>query len=288
MKQLICLFGIAILSLSVRATGIEWSHLSVEKAIEQAGKEGKFVFIDVFATWCGPCKYLDKKVFPDEALGEYFNEHFISLELDGERGEGPAIMQQFELSAFPSLLFLNGEGKLVQKQVGAMDAEGLLSVAKEVVDPSSSPLYKMKVAFDEGKRDKEFLFEYMTTLLQRDQDPTEVAATYAKTYPELDLGTENEFLVFLFGVHDLEHPSMAEYLKDIAKFEERFPESSQYKIGSVLGIYGEQALEAGNPEIGLEAIRKLHPALKKLLGKEAPKLKELEEDFQEAYEEEMG
>ncbi|MEM1000062.1 MAG: thioredoxin family protein [Bacteroidota bacterium] len=284
MKKLFGLLGILTFTLlSAQASGIDWSSLNVEKAIAKANAEHKLVFIDVFATWCGPCKYLDKKVFPDAELGAYFNAHFVNLELDGERGEGPQIIQRYGVEGFPTLLFIDGDGKLIHKQVGALDAPSLLQMGREVVDPTSSPVYQMKQAFAEGKRDKAFLSDYMIELLQRDKDPTEPATAYAETHPELDLDTEIEFLVFLFGVHDLDHPVAQTYLANIKTFENRFPESGQYKIGFFLKDYGARAIDARDPEIGLRAIRAVHPALKKLLGKEVPKLKEMQASFREAY-----
>ncbi len=90
---LFCLFAAFIIE--VGATGIEFQTLSLNDALAKAKKENKHVFIDVYATWCGPCKYLAKEIFPDSDLGEFMNEHFVSIQLDGEKGDGVMLMKKF-------------------------------------------------------------------------------------------------------------------------------------------------------------------------------------------------
>ncbi|KKX50276.1 thioredoxin domain-containing protein [Sphingobacterium sp. IITKGP-BTPF85] len=38
--------------------GLNWSQIK-----EKAKKENKFIFVDLFTTWCGPCKYMSASVF---------------------------------------------------------------------------------------------------------------------------------------------------------------------------------------------------------------------------------
>ena len=53
----IFLLALLVLSLSFRADAqTEFRHISFDEAKTAAKAEGKFIFIDFFTTWCGPCK----------------------------------------------------------------------------------------------------------------------------------------------------------------------------------------------------------------------------------------
>ena len=113
-------FGIiAVLFLSVYAftnpqvdftrnteTGIQFQNEKWITALQRAKKENKLIFLDVYAVWCGPCKRLKKNTFSNAEVGQVFNHKFINLAMDGEKGEGPDLMEQYRLTSFPSLLFI--------------------------------------------------------------------------------------------------------------------------------------------------------------------------------------
>ncbi|HHJ49972.1 MAG TPA: DUF255 domain-containing protein [Phaeodactylibacter sp.] len=101
--------------------------------LEQAGREGKLVFIDMYATWCAPCRLMEEEVFTDEEVAAYFNENFINYRVDTEKGNGVNLAGIFEVRVLPTLLFLNEKGQvLVRKEGAAMQTE-MLSLAKEAV-----------------------------------------------------------------------------------------------------------------------------------------------------------
>src|ERR1044072_2926152 len=66
--------------------GIKWTTgLSWEQVKQKAKAENKYIFIDVFTTWCGPCKMMDKTVFINDTVGTFFNQHFISVKVQMDR-----------------------------------------------------------------------------------------------------------------------------------------------------------------------------------------------------------
>lgn len=109
-------------------SGIKFSKLSFEKAIKQAKSSGKLIFIDVHTSWCGPCKEMAKTTFTDSEVGKVFNGKFINLKIDAEADtDGPMISKAYTVSAYPTLLFVNSEGKLIRKLVGKQSKEKLLA-----------------------------------------------------------------------------------------------------------------------------------------------------------------
>ena len=47
-----------------------------DKALTKAKDQEKIIFIDAYTTWCGPCKMMDREVFTDSAIGDFYNENF--------------------------------------------------------------------------------------------------------------------------------------------------------------------------------------------------------------------
>lgn len=115
-------------STTISLSGIKFSKISFQKAIKQAKSSGKLIFIDVHTSWCGPCKEMAKTTFADPEVGNVFNKKFINLKIDAEEdNDGPMISKAYSISGYPTLLFVNGEGKLVRKLVGKQSKEKLLA-----------------------------------------------------------------------------------------------------------------------------------------------------------------
>jgi thioredoxin 1 len=110
------------------SSGIKFDKTTFEKAIKKAKSSGKLIFIDVHTTWCGPCKEMAATTFQDSEVGDLFNKKFINLKIDAENDDdGPRISKAYSISGYPTLLFVNGDGKLVRKLVGKQSKEKLLA-----------------------------------------------------------------------------------------------------------------------------------------------------------------
>ena len=101
-----------------RVGGIKFETGSLESVLAKAKAEGKMVFVDCYTSWCGPCKMLAKQTFTDATVGDYYNDRFISIQIDMEHGEGPELAKRYGVSAYPTLIYLDSNGNLITKQVG--------------------------------------------------------------------------------------------------------------------------------------------------------------------------
>jgi thioredoxin 1 len=114
--------------------GIAFVTPSWKETIARAKKENKLVFLDAYASWCGSCKLLKKRTFPDEKTGKYFNEHFISVAIDMEKGDGPALARQYGVDAYPTLIITDTAGKPVSSVKGYMEPGDLIDFGKNALD----------------------------------------------------------------------------------------------------------------------------------------------------------
>ncbi|GAB2552705.1 thioredoxin family protein [Spirosoma aerophilum] len=118
--------------LSNDAEGIQFTEASWREILKKAKAEKKVIFLDAYASWCGPCKLLQKNVFTKKAVGDFYNEKFINVKMDMEKGEGPALAQVYPLEAYPTLLFIDGNGKILKKVLGLQTPENLIAIGKSV------------------------------------------------------------------------------------------------------------------------------------------------------------
>lgn len=242
-KNALVLLLALMFSPMVMAEGIKFDHLSLDEALSKAKKENKIIFIDVYATWCGPCKYLSNSVFTDDDLGAYMNENFISVKIDGEKEDGIALAMDFEVDAYPTMMFVSPENKLLKKIVGAVEADRILSTAQGVVDPESTEIYKLQAAYDAGSRDQELMFDLITETLDLGEDAVPIALEYVEHFPDLDLEKEDDFLIFYLTSDDLDNPHVIEFINNPQKYSDLHSGLAQRKIDAMIGRIVEESVK---------------------------------------------
>ncbi|MBI2284496.1 MAG: thioredoxin family protein [Bacteroidetes bacterium] len=107
-------------------SGIQFISSDWSKALAEAKKQHKLIFLDAYASWCGPCKLLKKKTFPDKSVGDFFNANYINIAIDMEKGEGPLLSEKFEVSAYPTLIIADADGNIVTYTRGYITPKQLI------------------------------------------------------------------------------------------------------------------------------------------------------------------
>lgn len=194
---------------------ITFEHGTLEEALAKAKQAKKPLFVDVYATWCGPCKQMAATAFVDPEVTSFYNTNFISLKLDGEKNDGPGVMQKYGISAYPTLLYFNANGDLVAKVVGGQQAKQLLSKGKDIVNPESNPVFSANKAYQKSKKKQEDLKAYVKVLQENEHDSLgKYASEYYQKYPNLNLKDPVELEVFKSAVHDYKSPLSKQFLND--------------------------------------------------------------------------
>lgn len=114
--------------------GVDFFQGTFKQALAKAKKENKLVMFDAYTTWCGPCKVLKTKVFPNKELGAYINKRFVSIGVDMEAGEGLQLANQYPVDGYPTIFFLDADGKVKKKVLGLPRgmAKEFLAIAQSV------------------------------------------------------------------------------------------------------------------------------------------------------------
>ncbi len=217
MKHITILFSILIACSAVTAQQIDFEYDGWEKIKKQAAKEDKIIFVDAFTTWCGPCKWMAANVFTDESVADFYNDNFINLKFDMEKGEGLDFAKEYKVVAYPSLLFIDGDGAIVHKRLGALPAEEFLAFGKEALDPEKR-IGTLITEYENGNRESAFLKMYVTRMIAAGIDPMEATDLYFASLSDEELVTEENFMLIR-----MLRPSMdSDYFTKVVEHKDQF------------------------------------------------------------------
>ena len=147
--------------------GIRFFEGTWEEALQQAKKEGKMIFMDCYADWCGPCFNMVKTIFPLKEVGDFYNRHFINLKCNMEKGEeGKSLKQRFDVVAYPTYLFITDEGYVAMRGAGYMKADAFIALAEKAIAVGRNG---NEERFAKGERDGAFLKVYVNELVAAHQ-----------------------------------------------------------------------------------------------------------------------
>ncbi len=112
-----------------------------EQAIEASKLQKKKIVVDIYTSWCGWCKELDKNTFTEPFIAKYLNENYYAIKFDGEfKGDITINGKVYKLAAggrngfhelaaeltgnkavYPTLVFLDENYNLLQSLPGYKD-----------------------------------------------------------------------------------------------------------------------------------------------------------------------
>jgi thioredoxin 1 len=106
---------------------------SWNEALKQASAQNKYIFVDAYASWCGPCKMLKMTTFKNSKAAVFYNRNFVNIAIDMEKGVGPQLAAQWGLQAYPTLIIFNAKGVPVSGTVGYIKADDLIRFGQEAL-----------------------------------------------------------------------------------------------------------------------------------------------------------
>ena len=238
MKKIVLLFLIVFsASLYAQEAGIRFSKDSLlSDALARSKKEGKLVFIDCYTSWCGPCKYLAKEIFPQKEVGDFYNSHFINLSFDMEKGEGIKIRKKYAVQAYPTLLFLNAEGETVHVGIGAGDANMLVELGKTALDDTRN-LLSISKKMKAGDKSIQTLALYLKNNHYA-ADGDALINEYFKTASDNEKLSKEAWDLFKDNIKDIDNDQFQYFIKHRSAYEQKFGKTEvAFKILYGFGYY---------------------------------------------------
>ncbi len=169
LTRLLPLLLLPLLSIA-QDKGVQFDHESSWTAIRARAKaENKYIFMDCFTTWCGPCRFMTTTIFPQEEAGTYFNDKFINVKVQLDTSakddahvkswyaDAHSIMTKYDIRAFPTYLVFTPDGQVLHRAVGATQTAALFIKNIQPAFDTSAAYYPQLAAFQAGRRDSGFL-----------------------------------------------------------------------------------------------------------------------------------
>lgn len=114
----------AVLFFAVFSSVSLFSQISFNDALTKAKSENKLIIVDVYTDWCGWCKKMDAEVYSNSEIRKIVEDYFVFVKLDAESSAsityngksytGESLAAYFEATGFPTTVFLEPDGKLIE------------------------------------------------------------------------------------------------------------------------------------------------------------------------------
>lgn len=167
MNKISFFFILFVSQLAFSQQSIKFEESNFASILAKAKTEKKLVFMDAYASWCGPCKLMEKNVFTDKNVADFYNKNFINVRIDMEKGEGKELAMKYGVRSYPTFLFLNAEGEVVGKELGYIKSEEFLELGKKNNNPQLVNT-NLKDEFLKGKLDQAGLLNFISLYASKD------------------------------------------------------------------------------------------------------------------------
>ncbi|MCI6618782.1 MAG: DUF255 domain-containing protein [Prevotella sp.] len=156
------------IALGLKAQGVAFRNVSWDELKRLARTEQKAIFVDVYTSWCAPCRKMDREVFNQQAVGDYMNGRFVSVHVDAEKQKDFGLFRLFTPNAYPTFYWLDAEGNLLDVESGFMPVASFLERAGKALQNTIGVRYKaLQKRWDAGERTPAFVSEFVLDVMPK-------------------------------------------------------------------------------------------------------------------------
>ena len=182
MKYIICLL---LFINQVHAQRIDFiENFELDSIILKSDKP--LILIDFYTTLCGPCKRMDREVFTDSTIVKHVNSNCISLKVNAEEGQGISLAKKYNVTSYPTYLFLNNQGVLVYRTVGYMSSYDFSNQITNAIIESkeSTTVLELDSLYKQKSHDFLFLKNYLNRRTKLKLDNSDLLDYYIHLLPK--------------------------------------------------------------------------------------------------------
>ncbi|MFN6037554.1 MAG: thioredoxin family protein [Bacteroidota bacterium] len=197
--------------------GIKFEHGSWSEVLQKAKKENKTIMLDAYASWCGPCKWMAKNIFPKKEVGDFYNANFINVKLDMEKGEGVKLAQKYGVMAYPTFYFIDSKGNVIHQVCGGQEAEEFINSGKAAMD-ADLRLSTLESKFNKASNDSKVAMEYFNAAEKGCVDVEPKVRKYMEGISPVEYLQENNFQLIERFITDYNHITLKKVFNSYDEF----------------------------------------------------------------------
>lgn len=111
---------------------VHFMDIPFRLALEQADKQEKQIFVEIFREECQPCLLMEKFVYNLDTVADFYTTHFISLRMNAAYAR--EWVERYDIREFPGYVYLNKEGKLLYAASGKATASQLVAYGEKALE----------------------------------------------------------------------------------------------------------------------------------------------------------
>jgi len=138
MKMMKLIVGV-VLMLFINSTNLiannedsPFSAISLTTAKELAQNEGKYIFVDFYADWCVPCKWMDETTYADKNVLKVLNDGFVSVKINIDDFDGYTLKEEYNVTVLPTVIVLDQSGKVIRRYEESMSPSKLKDILQDI------------------------------------------------------------------------------------------------------------------------------------------------------------
>lgn len=186
---------------------------SWENALEISSLINLPIFVYVYTGYTPACRRMDKHVFSDYHVIKFYKDNFLNYKINLNSEEGMRFLNEYKFDKYPTFLFFNKQGQLTRREVGELDADGILSLGQETLTalPVDRPVNKLhvvysnhldsRIKYENGVNHPDFLKEYAYQLKKFNEPYEKVVDEYIEMVGLKNIA-QKEYAQFVYDFSD--------------------------------------------------------------------------------------